>query len=329
MLLKRLIAILCVVAMTMGINSQVFADNKNPVKKDTVAPVITKTSQKNNAVNVNTNKEIVITFSENVVKGQAFSKIKITDKKNKVLPVKISINKNTCVIKPKTNFEYNSNYTLTIPVGAVKDKAGNSLKKSLVLKFKTKSKPAAKPTKAPAPTPIPKPTLKLKFLQNGNIYEVKNQNEEITLDRNTFTMRFNMFKYGCAQIAALDKEQSFNLTKSGAAVKDVIYFSEGSGLASDGEYKTMYIDNESNHYLIYSGNPEESRVKMIGENEDNILDVEWRVNGISRNDESSIGASSFKDIPQEKIYLVVFVDFDGDAIIDPGEYLKVIAKFKN
>ncbi len=313
-MIKKLIAVTCTLGLALGINTAVFA-----LPKDTVAPKITQTDPKNNAVNINTNKEITITFSEPVVKGPAFSKISLVNEKKKSVSIITIINKNKCVIKHKANLDFNGSYTLTIPYNSVRDNSGNNLKNGLVLKFKVKKE-------------ILPPVLNLKLVQNGKECDIKNQNQECVLEKDTFSIRLNIPKDGAAKISALDNEESFNMSGVDTASDDVVYFSDGYSMASNsnGQYETMCINNEANHYLFYSDNPEESRVKFIGKNEDNTIGVEWKVNGLSLYDESedSFIDYSFADAPSDKIYLVVYVDFNSNKIIDSGEYFKVILSFK-
>jgi len=122
--------------------------------KDTSSPIVTSSNPKNLAKGVSVSKPLIVNFSEKIAKGLTFSGIKIKDSKGRVHLSTTSINKNVLTIKPKLKFGYFVNYSLSIPIKSVKDVAGNLLKKSYLIKFRT----IAKAT--PVPTPTPKPTLK-------------------------------------------------------------------------------------------------------------------------------------------------------------------------
>ncbi len=175
------------------------------------------------------------------------------------------------------------------------------------------------------------PSINLRIVQNGKEIKVNKQDQEIHLDRNKFSLRVNMPLDGGAQISALDNREDYNLTKSGIKVDNVLYLSPGTGMAASGQYETMVIDNEANHYLYYSDDLNESRVKMLSKNKNNIVDGEWQIQGMEIRDTSNyeLIEYSFEDFPLKEIYLVIFVDFDNDNVIDSGEYSKIVLTFND
>ncbi len=111
---------------------KVIVDNKRPYS--------VQCSPKNNQTGISTKVNISIKFNENIYKGKYFSKIKLT-KSNRLIGIVRNISKNYLTIKIKSSLLNSSNYVLTIPSNSIKDKVGNSMKKSITLKFVTKPKP--------------------------------------------------------------------------------------------------------------------------------------------------------------------------------------------
>lgn len=175
------------------------------------------------------------------------------------------------------------------------------------------------------------PTINLRIVQNGKEIKVNKQNQEICLDRNNFSLRVNMPLDGSAQISALDNQEDYNLAKSGMKLDDISYFTPGTGMAASGQYEAMIIDNEANHYLCYSDDINDSRVTMVSKDKNNIINGEWQINGMGITDSSTYELTeySFEDFPLKKIYLVVFVDFDNDTVIDSGEIAKIVLAFND
>jgi methionine-rich copper-binding protein CopC len=134
-MLKKLIAILCALSLVfsqciiLGVSA----------KADKTSPTFKSSTPRNNQTGISTTAKITLKFSENIYKGKTFTKIKLT-KSGKAVTLKTSISKTTLTITHKTAFAYKSSYVLSIPASSVKDKAGNALKKTTTIKFKTKAK---------------------------------------------------------------------------------------------------------------------------------------------------------------------------------------------
>ncbi len=175
------------------------------------------------------------------------------------------------------------------------------------------------------------PTINLRIVQNGKEIKVNKQDEEICLNRNNFSLRVNMPLNGGALISALDNQIDYNLANSGMKSDDVLYLSSGTSMATSGQYEAMIVDNEANHYICYSDDPNDSRATMISKDKNNTIDGEWQIKGMEVRDTSNyeLIKYSFEDFPLKRIYLVVFVDFDNDTIIDSGEYSKIFLSFND
>ena len=130
--MKKLITIVCTIAILLS-----WAPAAHAAAKDTKAPTITKTSPVDKATNIMKECEIVVRFSELIKKGKTIDQINIISAVGKTVAYTYEIKDNLLVITPKTKLAYNMNYTVTIPSGAVKDAAGNILKKDKSFDFIT------------------------------------------------------------------------------------------------------------------------------------------------------------------------------------------------
>ena len=120
---------------------------ENNIVVDTTAPTITST---NTSTKLNTNDDITIKFSENLlvstITSANFELKKVSS--NSVVSSSISYNSvnNTVTINPNANLDYNEQYRLTIKTD-VKDNASNSLQSEAVYTFTTNALPDdTKPT---------------------------------------------------------------------------------------------------------------------------------------------------------------------------------------
>jgi hypothetical protein len=133
---KKSIAILCTLSLLI---SQCVLTNVS-ARADKTAPVIKAATPSNNKTGIATNIKISLKFSEKIYKGKYFSKIKIT-KSGKTIKISLGISKNYLKIGHSSLLAYSTNYIISVPAGAIKDKSGNNLKKTVTVKFKTKAKP--------------------------------------------------------------------------------------------------------------------------------------------------------------------------------------------
>ncbi|MDF2909036.1 MAG: hypothetical protein K0R34_4357, partial [Herbinix sp.] len=141
--MKKLITIVCTIAILISMTPVAYA-----AAKDTKAPTITKTSPVDEATDIMKECEIVIRFSEIIKSGKTVDQINIMSALGKEVAYSYEIKDNLLIITPKTKLDYNKNYTVTIPSGAVKDTAGNILKKDKSFDFITEEDPGKKDVEA-------------------------------------------------------------------------------------------------------------------------------------------------------------------------------------
>lgn len=107
---------------------------------DKTAPLVTSTSPYNLKTRTSRSGTIYIKFTENIYTSTNFSKITVKNlTTSKTTTITKSINGNILSIKNISKKSANTWYQVTIPAGAVKDKAGNKLAKAYTFRFKTGS----------------------------------------------------------------------------------------------------------------------------------------------------------------------------------------------
>ncbi|NYB28168.1 MAG: Ig-like domain-containing protein [Methanobacteriaceae archaeon] len=115
--------------------------NNSPVQTktytiDTTPPTVTSVDPTNNKVINVANKALVITFSENIKAGSAFTSIKVTNPDGvSVKPLYKVINGKTLTLTRNGNYINGLTYTITLPTNSITDTAGNTLKTAYTSKF--------------------------------------------------------------------------------------------------------------------------------------------------------------------------------------------------
>jgi methionine-rich copper-binding protein CopC len=91
-------------------------------------PTITSVDPTNNIVINTANKALIITFSENIKAGSAFTNIKVTNQDGvSVKPLYKVINGKTLTLTRNGNYINGLTYTITLPTGSITDTAGNNI----------------------------------------------------------------------------------------------------------------------------------------------------------------------------------------------------------
>ncbi|ACX51295.1 S-layer domain protein [Ammonifex degensii KC4] len=114
------------------------------VPSDTVPPTVEDTDPVNGAANIPVNATITVTFTEDVQEGPQYAGISLVDEQSKPVTLQKSISGKVLTLKPASDLDYYKRYTVTIPVGAVKDLAGNELAQTYVFSFTTAAQQGAK-----------------------------------------------------------------------------------------------------------------------------------------------------------------------------------------
>jgi hypothetical protein len=106
------------------------------VNIDRTAPRVTVTDPRSGATGVSTGKTISVTFGEAIQAGSAFAGITIMNGSMRI-SFTPSISGNVLTLDPAANLPRNSQITVTLPSGAVKDMAGNPLASQYRFGFRT------------------------------------------------------------------------------------------------------------------------------------------------------------------------------------------------
>ena len=136
--MKKIIsAIICVFLVLAAIQEPVAA-----AKKDTKAPVITKTNPVEYGTDAMIDDTITIRFNETILKGKNIAKITLLETETKKVGFTYEISGKFLKISPKEALKYNTFYTVTIPASAIKDAAGNNFAKTFSFNFVTEEDPS-------------------------------------------------------------------------------------------------------------------------------------------------------------------------------------------
>ncbi|MHB8840821.1 MAG: S-layer homology domain-containing protein [Candidatus Aquicultor sp.] len=110
----------------------------------THAPAVVSTDPTSTANNVVVNKDIVITFSDDIQEGTttAYSGIVVTSSTSTAVSITKSISGKTLTIHPTFPLAYGTSYAVTIPAGAVKNAVGYVLAGTYSFSFTTQANPA-------------------------------------------------------------------------------------------------------------------------------------------------------------------------------------------
>ncbi|AEG17823.1 Ig-like domain-containing protein [Methanobacterium paludis] len=103
--------------------SDAAASNVNSTNSS--APHVTAVDPSNNAVNVQVNKVINVTFNESIKKGSNW--IELQNSNGTLVPISTSISGNVLTITPNNNLTNGIKYTVLIHTGSVTDLAGNNV----------------------------------------------------------------------------------------------------------------------------------------------------------------------------------------------------------
>ncbi|ADL49938.1 Ig-like domain-containing protein [Clostridium cellulovorans] len=101
------------------------------------APTVVSTVPTNLSINFNVTNNILVRFSEPILAGTNYANITVKNPAGTVIPIAKAISSDTLTINPISNLANNTKYTVTIPLGAVKDSTGLQLASQYTFSFTT------------------------------------------------------------------------------------------------------------------------------------------------------------------------------------------------
>lgn len=104
--------------------------------KDRFCPIVKYIEPDNNSKDIPIDSKVKVVFNDNITRGENFSSIQLNcDGKN--IENNISINGDSITVTPLKPLEYDKQYKVVIPVGAIKDSFGNTMKYEFASSFTT------------------------------------------------------------------------------------------------------------------------------------------------------------------------------------------------
>ncbi len=169
--------------------------------------------------------------------------------------------------------------------------------------------------------------LGIKILQGNKTYDLINQEENITLKKEKFSIQFNVKKYdennefNALKIAAVPDENMFNSIEQGTICETSI-FCPGRSMAGYGDrpFRALAVSEEAFHYIYYE-NEDSRRADLLGIRDDGTVDLEWKIDKVTFADSEL--EYKLSDIPVNYLYLIAFIDKNMNGITDAGEFTKI------
>lgn len=115
---------------------------------DKTAPALSSSVPTDNSTNFNGKNNLIVTFTENISASSKVNDITLLDSNNNPIEYTIQFDNKNMIINPKNDLSEVSDYTLNIPVDALKDGAQNSNINLYKISFKTADLTAPKLVKS-------------------------------------------------------------------------------------------------------------------------------------------------------------------------------------
>jgi hypothetical protein len=168
------------------------------------------------------------------------------------------------------------------------------------------------------------------IIQGSNVYIVSSEDTTLTLDRQSFTIRYFCRRYEpktghyAMRIAILTHADAIHagMGIDGNHAK-IPYFGLGSGLAATvGIIDTLFVDDEA-HNFIYYKDEADRRADLVTRHE-KYLELQIPVKGLYYQGRSI----PIQDIKFNDLWFILLNDDNLNETIDPGELHKVHVKFR-
>ncbi len=181
-------------------------------------------------------------------------------------------------------------------------------------------------------TPSKEYNIECTISQNGKTYEIRNTQTELTIQKQAFSIEFNLLesdlenkKFYATQIALSENKDDMDYLKSGQYVSDIPFFKPGTGSAVRGPYEfySLYEGSYGIHQYIVYEKEGEQRAELISD-EDEVLRLKSDIKAIQIKDE----IIPVEDIDISELFLMLISDKNLNGILDQGEFQIVTLHFK-
>jgi len=173
---------------------------------------------------------------------------------------------------------------------------------------------------------------KVTIKQNGKTTYLNSDSGKLTMEHAPFSIVFYNLPYDksnrvyhAARLAAFTDANLYESIKVGDNASQIIVFRMGTGMAADtnNQYSNLILNSKAHHYLPYDKNNSElSRVKLVSEKEDGLMELEFPISKIFSGQEIAV-----EEINNMEINIVLFIDRNLNNTIDNGELSKAILSF--
>lgn len=168
------------------------------------------------------------------------------------------------------------------------------------------------------------------LFQNGKEI-ILDKNQTLRIEKSKFSFRFFHKKFEAEnnqfndiRIAVFLDKSEFEKTKVGMKIKDTYCFFEGTGVAASENnfYESIFINDESHHYLYYE-NESDRRLDLL-KKEGEILKLEFPI--------SSIHLQGvyypIEEFPKSDLFFMIFIDRNSNKIVDENELHQLALNLK-
>ena len=163
----------------------------------------------------------------------------------------------------------------------------------------------------------------LLITQGEQTYLVHKSTQEITLNREAFSIEYLNKQYGeekgqfyAAQVLVTEDMSMEENNYQSKSFDEIPFLSLGTGMAAHSNQMQLfpYLTNGGHQYLFYK-TPEEFRVKYLG-NQGKWLRLQWTLAGVNIDGKEI----SWKDYPYQQVMIYFVLDHNQNRVLDAKEH---------
>ena len=183
---------------------------------------------------------------------------------------------------------------------------------------------------------------KITFAQDGEKYNLDKEYQEISLNRNPFSLQFPMMeadefvpkekqalkRYYTTKIMASTDEYLLDLVHINSIIEGTYFLNNGNGLACEND--ELCLDDEGFNNLVYQNTPDyDNKLIKINKLNSKVSVFEFKINRLFFEEGKSLNlnVSTPNKLYQKPLYLLIFIDKNLDNRIEKNELQKVKLTF--